>query len=619
MRGQLIILITTLIVWAVWQAIAATHDSTEFVRTQGIATAGLCGLAAVAVFLVGHSERRVKAELKVCRQTEKRLSAILDNMSDGVMVADTTGQMELINASAHAILGLRDSDTSLAERMKTYSVYRADGATPVPVAELPLMRAVTGEHVDNEEIVVRCSARGIDVPISGRARPIFSDTGELEGGVYVFVNISEHKQRERERQRQLDQLKRLTAAAGDLAEALQSSSRESGLSDDSTVLATIAKTLECDWAAIAMFHQKNSVDWRSVLMTQEGSYMTSSRIVLESTQWSEILPNDLSIQPQVMSALTTPQGTIRNVAVVALVHRGRVRGAILVGLRTKPYSDDDLDVLRRMSQMASAAVSIRRSMEKEQYARIRAEEKLTASLTKLERLNQENAVGEMTTSIAHELSQPLTAMINYSDAAKSLASTDFSEETCEELQMLTRKTYENALHAADIVQSVRSLIRQQISRATRFDVLDVVRDTLELLEKEIHLTHATVHVKNEASERQMMGEQTQIQQLVFNLAQNALHAVAEQSERNIDITLFGQGGQIVLSVADTGTGIEEQDLDRLFDAFFTTREHGLGFGLRICRSIVELHGGQIRAANRDTGGAIFTVVLPLENRRQGAT
>jgi C4-dicarboxylate-specific signal transduction histidine kinase len=227
-------------------------------------------------------------------------------------------------------------------------------------------------------------------------------------------------------------------------------------------------------------------------------------------------------------------------------------------------------------------------------------------------LSRVSLLGEMTASLAHELNQPLSAII--SNASAGMRYIDKGNEDPKTLRDIFADVVAGGHRAHDIIQNVRNTVKRG----------DPTRHQINLNELVTKVTHAfrmdavayACEVETSLTEDLPMieGDPTQIQQVLVNLVSNAFDAMRQTptGERRVEISTAGYGeGKVRLSVRDHGAGISSEVHDRLFDQFFTTKEQGLGMGLAIVRSIVESHGGKIDAENVADGGACFYLTLPV--------
>jgi PAS domain S-box-containing protein len=222
-------------------------------------------------------------------------------------------------------------------------------------------------------------------------------------------------------------------------------------------------------------------------------------------------------------------------------------------------------------------------------------------------------LGELTASIAHEVNQPLAAIAAGGEA--SLRWLTRSTPDVGEVKALTTRIVADARRASDIVTRIRAMATRRAPEQTVLSLDDIIRETLVFLRHEVQTRGATVSHVSALSAKKVMGDRTQLQQVIVNLAINALQAIAHAGSMNRNLiirTAEHDSASIRCSVEDSGPGIEPQILSCLFDSFFTTKDSGMGMGLRICRSVVEAHGGRIAADNESAlGGARFFFTLPV--------
>jgi len=242
-----------------------------------------------------------------------------------------------------------------------------------------------------------------------------------------------------------------------------------------------------------------------------------------------------------------------------------------------------------------------------------AEEALRASQAALAHVSRVTTMGELTASIAHEVNQPLGAIVNNASACVALLPTD--ARSFAEIRDALDDIVLDARRASTVIDRVRHLVRKTPSERAALELGDVVADVLALAHHEIVLRRVTVRADIEPLPR-VLGDRVQLQQVLLNLVVNGLDAMATIDEKARVLALSGRrerhGGAVeaVLRVRDAGRGIAPRDLDRMFDAFYTTKPHGMGMGLAISRSIVAAHGGRLWAEPRPGAGATFVVALP---------
>jgi PAS domain S-box-containing protein len=219
-------------------------------------------------------------------------------------------------------------------------------------------------------------------------------------------------------------------------------------------------------------------------------------------------------------------------------------------------------------------------------------------------------LGELTASIAHEINQPLGAILTNAEAA--LRWMNRPEPDISELRALSVRTVADATRAADIIRRIRNMAARGDSEQTALSVNSVVEEVMIFLEPELRRHQVRVELELHPALPKVMADRIQLQQVFSNLAVNAIQAMVNSVSRQLTLRTGLVGNSTVaVHVVDTGPGVPTEHLDRLFDSFFTTKPGGMGIGLAICRSIAESHGGRIEASNReDNVGACFCFTLP---------
>jgi PAS domain S-box-containing protein len=220
-------------------------------------------------------------------------------------------------------------------------------------------------------------------------------------------------------------------------------------------------------------------------------------------------------------------------------------------------------------------------------------------------------IGELSAALAHELNQPLTAIMSNAQAGQRMLRKTPIDVA--ELSDLIGDIIQDDIRAGDVIHHLRSLLKDSETSVVRCDLNSVVRESLDLTRSDLIARHISVTLELSSVPLPVMGDAVQLQQVVLNLLLNAAESMAGQKGRSarLAISTFVSGSFAELSVSDKGPGIPADILKKLFDAFFTTKQNGMGLGLSICRAIVTRHGGKIWATNNESGGATFHVMLPL--------
>jgi PAS domain S-box-containing protein len=219
------------------------------------------------------------------------------------------------------------------------------------------------------------------------------------------------------------------------------------------------------------------------------------------------------------------------------------------------------------------------------------------------------STGALAGSLAHELSQPLSAILNNAQAGLRFMTRESID--VEEIRAILGDIVRDDKRAGAVINGLRSLLQQRETPHTEVDLAPCIEEVLELLHSEFVRLNVAVHRALETG-LTVGANKTQIQQVLLNLMINAIEAMAEQpGERTLKILLSRAGAKAQISICDNGTGIQEGKLERIFDGFYTTKPQGLGMGLEVCRSIIEIHRGAIWAENNPDQGATFYVTLPV--------
>ena len=244
--------------------------------------------------------------------------------------------------------------------------------------------------------------------------------------------------------------------------------------------------------------------------------------------------------------------------------------------------------------------------------RYAAEVEARRQMGELALMNRRSAIGEMSASIAHEIRQPLSAIVTNSDVGlRWLAKqTPNADEAAAALKRIVADAY----RANKVVESIRGMFTKGEQGRALIDVNDVIREVLALLRIEIEEHEVAVRTALSDGAPRVLADRIQLQQVFFNLARNAVEAMDAVTGRPRVLKLGSaatESGQFIVTIEDSGPGIAPDILGRLFDPFVTTKSNGMGMGLSICRSIIEAHGGRLSVAPAGPNGATFEIALPL--------
>jgi signal transduction histidine kinase len=257
-----------------------------------------------------------------------------------------------------------------------------------------------------------------------------------------------------------------------------------------------------------------------------------------------------------------------------------------------------------------AKAEIKRLNDELELRVIERTSQLMMAKEELTRVSRVTTMGELTASLAHEIKQPMSAASLSANACMRWLARD--EPAIAEARESATGVVDNVNRASEIINRIGGLFQKAAPQRETMDVNEVIQEMVALLRSEA--MHYAVAIKPELKGGlpKVTGDRVQLQQVLMNLTLNGIDAMKEtDSVKQLTITSEEGDGELVVSISDTGTGIPPQHADRIFDAFYTTKSHGIGMGLAISRSIVESHGGRLWATSNPGPGANFHLTLPI--------
>ena len=506
------------------------------------------------------------------RQQARVLQSILDNMSDGVVVADERGKFVLFNPAAERMLNLGKTDSEPSEWQKVYSLYMPDGRTPYPTEELPLVRALRGEECEAVEMVVNHDRVWESRWISVNARPMHDNAGKLRGGIAVIRNVTEKKQAEIALQKSESRLKHVLASSP-----------------------AILFTLRIADSAIGR------INWISDNLKEILGY-SPEETYGEGWWLKHIHPEERD------EIVARGRDNLFGQGHAAEEYRFRHRNGHYVWTRS------EMRLIRNETGESVEAVGA--------WSDISAHKHLEDQFHQAQKME---AFGQLAGGVAHDFNNLLTIINGYSDLVlQSLPKEHPSRK-------LVAEIYKAGERSAGLTRQLLAFSRQQILAPQVLNLNEVVAGTDKMLRRligeDIRLT-TTLNSEPWA----IRADPGQIEQVLLNLAVNARDAMPTGGRltietRNIELdetyTLTHKdsrpGPHVLLSVADTGTGMTPEIMAKIFEPFFTTKGPGKGTGLGLATvyGIVRQSGGHVAVYSEFDVGTTFKVYLPRAEQKSG--
>jgi len=289
--------------------------------------------------------------------------------------------------------------------------------------------------------------------------------------------------------------------------------------------------------------------------------------------------------------------------------------ALFVGLLSAAQRNATESLRRARDDLRGTVQELQKSnqaLQTESLERKHAEEARREAQAELARVSRVTTMGELTASLAHEVNQPIAAAVTNANTCLRWLTRDRPD--VEEARAAAMRIVKDGTRAAEIVKRIRLLFKKSTPQRELVDVNEAVREIIVLLRSEATRYKITVRMELAEDLPRIMGDRVQLQQVLMNLIVNSIDAMKEvDGTRELAVkSQRTKKEEVLVSVCDTGVGLPPQQSDQIFNAFFTTKAHGTGMGLRISRSIVESHGGRLWAADNSPHGASFHFALPTK-------
>ncbi|HEU4770280.1 MAG TPA: ATP-binding protein [Pyrinomonadaceae bacterium] len=540
------------------------------------------------------------------------LESILHNMSDGVIVADKQYRFLVFNPAAERMFGVGASEAQAEGRSRTYGLYLPDQVTEFPADELPLACAIRGESVDDLEMFVRHERAPDGVWITVNARPLRDAGGELAGGVIVCRDITDRKKEDAFRAGQ--------------SRVLEMIARGATLSE---VLANLVTLIEAQSAGMLCSVVELSEDGKHI---RHGAAPSLPEIYVQAVNGAPIGPKNgscgtamyLGKQVIVTDMLVDPLWEdYRELAQLSGLRAcwstpifsgaGKVLGSFAMYYR-QPQTPTGTEA--RLTEVATHIAGIAIEHQRAENELRAREEQLRITQAELAHVARVSTMGELAASIAHEVNQPLGAIVGNADICVRWLNEP--EPNLAELREAIEDISSDGHRASQVISRIRSMVKKHVPDKSPLDFNDVAREVVELIGHEAQRKNVRVRTELEDVLPQVAADRIQLQQVLINLVMNAIEAMHEVDVANRELMLRTAQwkGSVLAAVSDRGVGIDGSNAEQIFKPFHTTKSAGMGMGLAISRSIIESHGGRLWAEPIEGGGARFCFTLPAMQQEE---
>jgi PAS domain S-box-containing protein len=577
---------------------------------------------------------QLEGEITVRRQAEQTLHRTQDDLEG--LVAEGTAELAQANES------LRRSEAYLTEAQtlsltgsfgwsvssgetywsrETFRIFEYDPATKVTLG-LVLQRTHPEDRALVRQVIDRVSQEGKDFDFEHRLlmpdgsvkylRVVGHPSTEDGSGNFEFVgavtDITERKQAERRLGAQYT-VTQLLAEAATLEEVTPK------------ILQTVCEFLLWDlgvlWSVdreagvlrcVEVWHKESVKAPQFEAISRDSTF--KPRVGLPGRVWSSHEPayiRDVVHDANFPRAPIAARGGLHAAFAFPILLRGEVLGVMEFFSHEIRQPEREL-----LNMMATLGSQIGQFIERK-----RAEDALHHAQMELAHVTRVATLGEMTASIAHEINQPLGAIVNSASACLRW----LEAQKLEEARRSASRVIAEGHRAGEIITRIRALAKKAPSEKDWLDINETIREVIALTRSEVQRNGVALDTRLSDDVYYVpliLADRIQLQQVILNLMMNAIEAMSGAGEGPRELLIrsgIAESKHVLVAVRDSGPGLDPKNLDRIFDAFYTTKSHGLGMGLAICRSIIAAHGGRLWATANDDRGATFQFTLPTGSER----
>jgi len=535
-------------------------------------------------------------DITATRAAEERYKILFDHMQEGVFVSTPDGDISDCNDALVRMLGY-SSKEEILELDAAQALY-ADGEDRKKFLE----QMARNGFVRNFEYVLRCKDGSL-INVIESSIAIRDTAGNIERYQGVLLDVTEMKRVEeqiRRRNRELFALNNIAVTFNqsfDLSEILDLAMRQ------------LVELFSTDTSAVYLFDpesgsmkKKSSFGHRSAWVLESDTFQLPAEFIqsVQARHAELVTHKDLGRLPEIMQRFARVEG-LQAFLWTILWSKDRILG--LVGTSShsaREFSKSDESVMVAVARQL--AITIEKIQLYEETRR--AYEHLRRTQEQLLQSEKMSAVGQLISGVAHELNNPLTAILGYAQLLEA-------ENLESRIHDFVLKLHKQAQRTQKIVQNLLSFARQHKPQRIHVDLRSVMEDTIALRDYDLKVNNIVLQREFQANVPSVIADPHQIEQVYLNIINNAADAMLELGQGGLfRIRIYSEDGEVVSEFHDSGPGIA--DPKRAFDPFYTTKGvgKGTGLGLSICYGIVKEHGGDIQAFNHPSGGAVIQVRLP---------
>jgi len=531
------------------------------------------------------------------REAESKFRSLFEKVQEGIFISTPDGSFLDFNETFMRMLGYESREDLL----------QVDIAAKIYIdsADRVRLKRLLHEYGEVTDFEFQFQRRDGEIRTAHESSFVTrDDAGDIVAYQGFVLDVTERKQAEHEIRRRNREL----LALNGIAEVLSQTSKLDNVL--ARALAKVAELFGIDVASVYLLDESSRTLRRVANFGHRSEYarqmspMELSASLLQQVRQARatLLSGSATALPEELREVQRSEGILAS-QIAVLWAKDRIIGTLAVGCREmREFSAAELNLLAAVGNQIANAIDKSRLLEETREAY----ESLRRTQEQLLQSEKMAAVGQLISGVAHELNNPLTAILGYSQLLKSEESAN--PRGADYLE----KLYKQAQRTHHIVQNLLSFARQHKPERSPIQVNQILEDTLALREYDMKLNNIRVHREFDPALPTIGGDRHQLQQVFLNVLNNAVDAVAEKgskAEIRLRTRVFDE--KLVVEFEDNGDGV--QNPHRVFDPFYTTKPvgKGTGLGLSICYGIIKEHGGEIQVRNAEQGGALFSVVLPL--------